>query len=141
MKPFANVPTVIAALHDDIHFFKHRLADVPGEQLVVAAAVERNAPGVAHSVGKNFRAAFLAVGERIVRRKRARISLVHVDAQDFAKQHGRVLAVALRRMAPAFVVRVAAIADGDIKIAIRPEGEAARVVVEIRLVDLQQHAL
>ena len=44
-------------------------------------------------------------------------------------------------MAPAFVVRVAAIANGDIKIAIRPEGEATRVVVEPRLVDLQQHAL
>src|SRR5258707_936776 len=51
------------------------------------------------------------------------------------------LAVALRRMTLALVIGIAAVADGDIKIAIQSEGDAASIVVEIRLVDLQQHPL
>jgi len=44
-------------------------------------------------------------------------------------------------MALALVIGIAAVADRDIKIAIRPEGDTTAVVVELRLVDLQQHPL
>ena len=106
---------------------------------MIASAVKRNPPCIAHAVGKDFGPAFFPVGERIVRRNRIGVSLVHVDAQNFSQQDSCVLAISLRRMAAPFIVGIAAVAHGDIKKSVRADGEAARVVVEIRLVDLEQH--
>ena len=44
-------------------------------------------------------------------------------------------------MTAAFIIRVAPVADRDVKKSIRPEGDATGVMVHVRLVDLEQHAL
>src|SRR5207247_6585266 len=90
-------------------------------------------PRVAEAVSEDLGAALFPVGKRVVCGDRERISLVHIDPKNFAEQYSCILAVALRRMALAFVIGVTAVADGDLKIAIRPEGDAAAVVGEIRL--------
>src|SRR5256885_524827 len=141
MKSLPDVPSVIATLDDDVQLFIHRLADVARKQFMTAAAVEGNPPGVAHSVGEDFRAALLSVRERVVRRNCVWTPLVHVDAENLSEERRGVLAVALWRMTAPFVVGIAAVAHGEVEKTVWSEGDATGVVIEPGLVDLEQHAL
>src|SRR5690554_6749460 len=82
-----------------------------------------------------------AVRERVVRRDAVGVAGVDVEAQDAAEQRRHVLAVAQRRVALGDVVRGAPVAEPQVQEAVVAEQELAAVVVHLRLVDLEEHAL
>jgi hypothetical protein len=65
---------------------------------------------------------------------------LRIDAQDLAEQVARVLAVALGGMAGALIVRLAAVAGGDVEQVVGAEVHSATVVVELWLSDPHQLA-
>jgi len=140
VKSFADVPTIIAGLHDDIDFFEPVLADIRRKELPGAATVKGELPGVAQTPSEDFRAPLRPVGKGVARRDRIGRTLVHVDPQDLAQDRHGILAVALGP-APAHVVRVPAIPNRDVEVSVRPEHKAAAIMVEIGLIDLHQHPL
>lgn len=140
---FALVPAVVTAFADDIDLFESALADIGGEELAGATAVEGNAPGVADTPGVDFGACGGFADQGIVGGDAVGAfggGLVDVDAEDFAEEGGEVLSVAGGAAVEALVVGIAAIADGDVEEAIGAEGDAAAVMIEVGLIDLEEEA-
>jgi len=78
---FHDLPTVVAAPHDDVHFLPRPAPDVARPDQA-AVRVERKTPGVAEAVRPDLvRAAAWPVRERIVRRNVV-AGVVRVYAQD-----------------------------------------------------------
>ena len=137
----AHAPAVVAALHHDVQFLVERLPHIDGEQFPRAAAVEGDSPRIAPAPRINFLPPLHAVSKRIVPGNAVGLALVHVEAQDFPEQHLGILAIAGIGMAHLIVVGAAAVAHADVEETIRPERQSAAVVIGLRLVDRQQHAL
>src|SRR6266540_153543 len=135
-------PAVIAAVDDDVDFLPTILPHIDDDQVVLAAAIERDAPGIAQAVSEDFRQPLLAIGIGIVLRNAVGSAVIDVDAQHLAQQGVELLAVALGRMTAsarhvADIVESAAVADGPVQVTIRPKREATAVVIPVRLVDFQ----
>jgi len=138
MRALVTVPTVIlpagAVRRLEAHFLPLVLAHI-GQVKVAGGAVEAEAPHVAQTPRPDLRRAQPAQGERVVRRDAVRALIaIDVNAQNGAKQRPGILGVALR------IARRAAIAQRDVQVAVRPEGDHAAVVVGVGLVDAQQFA-
>ncbi len=138
VKRLADVPAVVAAARNEVDLLPLVLPDVRRPE-VAGLAVETHAPDVAQAVRPNLPArVVLAPGERVVRRDAVRQLAgagIDVDAENLAQQRAQVLRVVMR------VVGLAAVARGDVKLAVRPEQNHAAVVVPIRLRELEQDAL
>src|SRR5690606_26266389 len=120
--PFHDVPPVVAAAGDDVDLFVRALPDV-GHPEPARRRVEAEAPGVAQAVGEDLLAVTLRVSrERVVRRDAVAAPAggpVDVEAEDGAEEGGRVLAVPLR------VAAQAAVAEGDVEVAVGAEARLA----------------
>jgi len=149
MCAFANVPTVVAAFLNDVHFFPQVLADVAAPERA-GGAVKTVTPRIAQAVSEDFfaRAAVAHVGfldERIIARDAVAdlrhiwrtangLAGVDINAEHFREQGGIILATAKG------VVGIAAIAESEIQITIRAEAELAALVIAEGLRDLQDDA-
>ena len=99
------------------------------------SGIEADAPGIAQAGGPDLVGPGRRAGERIVDRDRVvarrigrEIVAIDVDPQDLAEQDIDVLGIAVG------IVGAAAVADRDIEIAVRAEGEGAAIVVgEVRV--------
>ena len=148
--PLAPFPPVVAALLHDVHFLARALAHVAHVELA-GDLVEEEAEGIAeagrvdlgaHAAGGDSGAVELGGpdkrvvgrdgvvggshdGRMVVGGQAARL-FVHVDAEDGGEE---ILVDALAVAAVAVVVAAALVARADVQVAIRTEGEVARVVV------------
>jgi len=108
---------------------------------VSAAAVERETVGIAEAIGENLVSA-AAPDEGIVARDSVGRAVVDVQPQYLAKQLRGILPITdTRGVAEPDVVLVTAIADREVQVAVGAEGERAAVVIEIRMIELQEDAL
>src|SRR5678815_5563463 len=99
--------------------FEGILAHVSRDQIMFAATIKSQAPGVPQSVSINLRTALaLVFRKRIIGGDAIRRAVIHIDTQDLALKLGGVLSIALGGMATANVVLISAIADGNVEIAI-----------------------
>jgi spermidine/putrescine transport system substrate-binding protein len=139
----ALVPAVVAAAPDDVDLLVTSLADVGGDEWAGAGAVEGQAPGVADAPGVDFGTGAGFSDERVVGGDGVGLAVgaaVDVEAEDLAEERGEVLGVAGGGAVEALIVGVAAVADAEVEEAVGAEGEAAAVVVEVGLVDLEEEA-
>lgn len=65
VKPFADIPSIVATPLNSIDFFKAVLADVSGPQMV-GLGVKREPLVISEPVGPNLTTCILAMGKRIV---------------------------------------------------------------------------
>lgn len=140
VEAFAGGPAVVGAFGDDVNFFPNVLADVGDEKFALAGAVEGEAPGVAEAVGPDFGAG-LVFFEGVVFGDGVFAGGGDVEAENFSEEGVQVLAVAADAVAAAEVVAVAAVADTEVKHIVGAEGDGAAVVVEVRLVDVEEDFL
>ena len=126
-------PAVVAATGDDVDLLDAALPDVPRVELA-RPPVEGEPPRIAEAERVDLGPA-AAGRERVVGRDRVRLTAVDIDAEDLAEQHLPVLRPV------AGVTRRAAVAEADVEVAIRAEGEHAAVVVGERLGYGEEHPL
>ncbi len=141
---FHHVPAEVGGRRDGIrrpdhvHLLPGVLADVADPQ-VACRPIEREAPGVAEAVGADLGPGARIVGERVVRRdgvgRSGAVGGSRPDAEELAQERRPALAVAER------VAARAAVAGGDVQVAVGPEVDVAAVVVRERLVDLEEDPL
>ena len=153
VRALLHVPAIVAAPSDERDLLPQPLPGVADQQRPAAPHVEREAVGVAEAIREDLVAAVGAAGaggERVVGRDGVGRGAVDVEAQQVAEQvvlHVLPVAAAVVRVpildvAQPDVVGAAAVADRDVEVAVvGTEGESAGVVVELRLVDLQQDDL
>src|SRR5436190_24156927 len=91
VESFAQAPAVVAAVDDDIDLLPPILTDVGNDQIMFAAAIERNAPRIAQAVSVDFRQARFAIGERIVPGNAVGNGRIHVETKDLAEQSVELL--------------------------------------------------
>jgi len=130
---FQHAPPIIltaaAACRLEIHFFPGILSDIADKE-VPGQSIERAAPGISQPVGPDFRQGWRMPDEGVVRwhsvvaiRITWEIVAVNVHPQNFAEPRREILAV------PLWISAATAIAYGNIKIAIRTEGDGSAVMV------------
>ncbi len=137
MEALAQAPAVIAALLDNVDLLVQVLADVGGPEFA-GLAIEGHPPDITQTISPDFRQSILLADERIVLGNGvilARVFLVNIDAQDLGQQGLEVLAIFEG------IVGRAAVAQGNIQVAVRAETDGAAVVVPERSLDAQQHLL
>src|SRR4029079_1627518 len=86
MKTLADVPAIVAAFDNNVHFLEHRLSNLTSKQLVIAATIERHAPGVANAPSEDLGAAFFTVGKGVISGDRVRIPVIHIDSENLAQE-------------------------------------------------------
>lgn len=132
-----DVPAVVATFLDDVDLFKKLLPKVGGVERAVS--IEGYTPRIAESIRLDLLRALLihegiVVGDCV---SFVPFSAVHIDAQDGAKKICReVLAVAtvvnfipVLDVSHLFIIRAAAVAQGDVKIAVGAKGDLPGVVI------------
>src|ERR1035441_5518241 len=147
MRAFADVPAVIAALHNQIHFLPQILADIADPERA-GLAVKTVTPRVAQAVGVNFmtRARTVLMRKRIVLGNAVAqfvravavanpVTGVDVKTQHFCEQGGGALAAAER------IATRATITEAEVKKSVRTKREFAALVVAERLRHFQNDAL
>ena len=138
-RAFPDSPAIVAAEGHDVDLLARALAHVADVELARSAAVEGEAPWVAHANGEDLVAPGRRAEERIARWRRigrlAAVRKIHVDAQDLAEQ----LVDVLRTVAG--IVAGAAIAHPDVEEPVGAERQHAAVVVGERLRDLEEGLL
>jgi len=129
----AEIGAAVGRPHQ-VDLFAGALADVADPQ-ILGQRIEAGAERVPQPVGPYLRAA-AALGERIAggngvvaQRVGREVVAAHVDAKDLAEEDIEVLGVVGR------VAAAAAVADGKVEQAVRPEIEPAAIVVAERMVD------
>ncbi len=130
----AIVLAALARTGLEIDLLAGSLADVTDEQ-IAARAVEAEAPRVAQAIGPDLVECGRVIDEGIVYWNRVGAARVHVDAQELAEQGIEALTVVVR------VIGAAAVAGGDVEIAVRPEVQVTSVVVGEVLVELEDDRL
>ena len=144
MGPFAKPPAVVpAALRGGlvIDFFPRALADIGNDQRAGAAVsriVETVPPRVAQAERPDLGKDVGTTGEWIAGRNRIAGRMLRtdrdVDPQHLAEECQRILGPV------AWIAAGAAVAEADVKEAVRPEDQIAAVVVRERLLDVRQTA-
>src|ERR1017187_4677879 len=147
MRAFADAPTVVSALGDEINFLPQILADVADPERA-GLAVKTVTPRVAQAVGVNFmtraRTVFMrkriVLGNAVAQFVRAvavanPVTGVDVKTQHFCEQGGGVLAAAER------IAARATIAEAEVKKSVQTKCEFAALVVAERLRHFQHDAL
>ena len=124
-----GIPSHVGRRRQQVDLLPGVLADVTDPQ-IVGLAVEREAPGVAHSVEVDL-GGTPVVGEGVARRDLVRLVGVDLDAQDRSQERGGVLTVAVG------VARAAPVAQPDVQEAVGAEPDGATVVVAGRLRDAE----
>ena len=137
----AAIPAVIqtarAAGRLEIDLFARQLADVADPQ-IPRLTVEGDAPGVAQAETPDLVAHGRVTHEGVIGGDavvQPRVGVVDVHPQQFAQESSRVLPRIVG------VAEAAAVAEGDVKITVGPEGQVAGVVVREGLADGHQHLL
>jgi hypothetical protein len=72
----------------------------------------------------------------VVGRDGVGIAVIDIDTNNGAEEIGGVLGISQGGMPDRFIVRIAAITDRDVEIAVRAKGDIAAIVIELRLIDL-----
>ena len=136
VKAFVGIPAVVAAANNVIDFLPPVLTDV-GDPEAAGQGIERQAPGIAKTEGPDFGPDAGALrDEGIVLRDAvaaASGTFVDVQPQYFAQQGAEILSVVVG------VVRRSAVAESDVEMSVRSEGQGSGIMVAVGLGDLQEH--
>src|SRR4030095_6726960 len=140
-------PAVIAAGRNPVDFFEGTLAHVVEPQLA-PDAIETPAPGITQAEGVDLwtvrRAIAVDVATGVIgigirrwnpiglRGRRRR----DVDAKHLAEKRGQQLPVS---DAAVIITMTAACPEADVKESVGTEGNVAAVVIDLRVVDVEQH--
>src|SRR5690606_21615989 len=135
MRGFHDVPAIVAALFDDIYFLIAVLAHISRPK-IPGDGIKAEPPGIAETIGVNLLPiTFLITGKGIVLRNGIVLSPllpIHIDPQDTAQQGAQILPMLLR------ITTGAAVAHGNVQIAIWAKGDLSAIVVGVRLIKFQQ---
>src|SRR5262249_5299576 len=134
VKALAQPPAVVAALDDDVDLLVEVLADV-GRPELARLLVASHSPDVAEAVGPGLGAGARPIHERIVLGDGvvlARVLAIDVDAVDLAEQRLKVLGVVEG------IAGGAAVAEGEVEVAVGAEADGAAVVVPERPLHAEQ---
>lgn len=135
--PVTITPAVVSAFDDDVDLLPEILTDV-GTPELAGVGVKGKAPRIPKTEGVDLVPDGLLVEEGIVRGDgvgQGAETIVHVDAEDLAVQHPRVLSESER------IVAEAAVSEGDVEVSLGAEGDVPAPVVGEGLGDLQKDAL
>lgn len=127
---FHRIPSVVAALLDDVDFFPRVLSYISSPQ-GTRCSIKTESPRITQAICVNFFPVSVAVsGKRIVRGNAVRLAIgrvVYVDAKNLAKQGAAILPVVLR------ITPGPSVSGGDIQVSVRSERQLTAVVVAVGL--------
>src|SRR5688572_1032719 len=140
---FLDRPTVITALKHAIQFLYFALPNVAYVNLA-RQFIDAPTVGIAETVGVNLIEPGCSY-ERIIQRHSVLAvrcgPAVHIDADQLSENIVQVLAIALWRVAEAFVIPVPAVAQSQVEEAVGAKMHHAAVVIELGLVDAENFAI
>jgi hypothetical protein len=130
-------PAAVSAFDDDVDLLPEILTDV-GTLELAGVGVKGEAPWIPKTEGVDLVPDGLLVEEGIVHEDglgQGAEPIVHVDAEDFAVQHPRILSESER------IVAEAAVSEGDVEVSLGAKGDVPAPVVGEGLGDFQKDAL
>ncbi len=133
---FPQVPTVVAAIGDDVDLFDTVLANI-SEIQQSRLTVEAEAEGIAQAIREDLIETIRA-HKRIPRGNAVfpvrRVRPVHIDANDFTVDLVDALGIAARDMPGSNVVRLPTVTEGHIEESVRAKVHRPPVVIGLRFV-------